>query len=258
MMSQRFEFSLPNQPRVAVITPYYRESVEQLQQCHDSVLTQLYPCTHFLVADGHPRKEIANWSAQHLILPQSHNDSGNTPRCLGSLSAMNLGYDAIAYLDADNWYYPNHIEAMIHLQRQTGADLCTATRSIHRLDGSLMYVDQHECDGKRHVDSSCFFLTRSAFRILPVWAMMPPQLGPICDTIFWRAVQGRRLRTAHHPQPTVAFRTQYQVHYQNIGEPAPPGTKTNQDSTGRAFGWWRSLPEEARRDWCSCLGISLP
>ena len=100
--------------RVAVITPYYRESLEMLQFCHDSVRTQTYPCTHFLVADGHARPEISGWAVQHLILPQAHGDDGNTPRCLGSLSAMKQGFDVITYLDADNWYYPNHIDASWH------------------------------------------------------------------------------------------------------------------------------------------------
>ena len=44
--------------RVAVITPYYREPLTMLRQCHDSVRTQTYPCTHFLIADGHPQEEI--------------------------------------------------------------------------------------------------------------------------------------------------------------------------------------------------------
>ena len=94
-----------------------------------------------------------------------------------------------------------------------------------------MYIDRNERDGKNHVDTNCMFLTRAAFRVLPGWGMMPPQLGAIGDSIFWQALKARRLATAHHPEPTVAFRTQYQVHYQNVGEPAPPGTKSNEDST---------------------------
>jgi glycosyltransferase involved in cell wall biosynthesis len=239
--------------RVAVITPYYREPLTMLRQCHDSVRTQTYPCTHFLIADGHPQEEISTWSAQHLILPQAHSDNGNTPRAIGSLSAMNQGFDAIAYLDADNWFYPNHVDLMLSQQRETGAAVCTASRSIHRWDGSLMYIDTHECNGKSHVDTSCLFLTRAAYRVLPIWAMMPSQLGPICDTIIWQAIQARQLPTAHQNRPTVAFRTQYQVHYQNIGEPAPADVKSNEASTGQAARWWHSLPEDVRNDWSRFL-----
>jgi hypothetical protein len=253
-MSQHTQCSQPNNLRVAVITPYYRESLEILRHCHESVRAQTYPCTHFLIADGHPRQEIAAWPAQHLILSQCHDDLGNTPRAVGSLSAMNQDYEAIAYLDADNWYYPNHVEAMLNLQRQTGAAVCTASRSLHRLDGSLIAVDRQDNDGKKHVDTSCMFLTRAAYRLLPLWAMMPRQLGLIGDRVIWQAILSRQLPTAHSPQPTVAFRTQYQAHYRLTGEAAPPGAKSNEASTGKAVSWWNSLQEFVRQDWCNYLG----
>ncbi len=235
--------------RVAVVTPYCRETPEVLEKCHASVAGQTYPCMHFLVADGNPDPRVARWPVEHLVLSKPHGDNGNTPRAIGSLSAMNQGYDAIAYLDADNWYFPNHVEAMVALHRQTGAAVCTASRTIHRLDGSLMYANAWECDGIELVDTSCLFITRAAFRVLPIWAMMPRELGPIDDRIFWNAIRTRRYSCAHHPQPTVAFRTQYECHYEYLGEQAPPGAKSNAESTGKAFQWWNSLPPELREDW---------
>ncbi len=100
----------PTSFRVAVITPYCREPSNVLQNCHESVCRQTFPCTHLMVADGLPCAEIAHWEVEHLTLPGPHHDVGNTARGLGALSAMNRGYDAIAFLDADNWYYPDHIE----------------------------------------------------------------------------------------------------------------------------------------------------
>jgi hypothetical protein len=235
--------------RVAVITPYYREDLETLRKCHESVRQQTHPCTHFMVADGHPLDEIASWPVENIILSTAHNDSGNTPRGIGSFSAMNQGYDAIAYLDADNWFYPNHIQSMVDLHRNTGADVYTASRTIHRWNGSLMFADQHDNDGKRHVDTSCLFLTRAAFHVLPLWVMMPKELGPVCDRIMWQAIRARRISHAHHPEPTVAFRTQYQIHYQAIGETPPPGTKSTADSIGKSDSWWRSLPPDVRNGW---------
>jgi hypothetical protein len=235
--------------RVAVVTPYHRESPEMLWHCHHSVQTQKYPCTHFLVADGHPAAAVAGWPAEHIILSRAHGDNGNTPRAVGSLSARNLGYDAVAYLDADNWYYPEHIESMVGLHRKTGAPVCTASRTIHRMDGSLMYADVNECDGRRFVDTSCMFFTRAAFPLLPIWAMMPPQLGPICDRVIWLSIMARKFPTAHNSQPTVAFRTQYEAHYRGAGEAVPPGAKSNSESTGQARRWWNALPEDVRSEW---------
>jgi hypothetical protein len=235
--------------RVAVITPYCREDLNILRNCHESVQQQTHPCTHFMVADGFPREEIAGWQVEHIILSKAHNDSGNSPRGIGSFSAMNQGYDAIAYLDADNWFYPLHIQSMVDLHGKTGAAVCTASRTIHRWDGSLMFVDQNDSDGKRHVDTSCLFLTRAAFHVLPLWVMMPKELGPVCDRVMWQAICARRISHAHHTQPTVAFRTQYQFHYDLLKETAPPGTKSHDESVGKADAWWRSLTADVRNGW---------
>ena len=234
--------------RVAVITPYYRESLDILRHCHESVRHQTHSCEHFMVADGFPSQDVAGWTVQHISLSQPHQDVGNTPRGIGALSAVNQGFDAIAFLDADNWYYPQHIEEMLRLHRKTGAAVCTASRTIHRLDGSLMFADR-ESDGDSHVDTSCFFVTRPAFAVLPLWATMPTQLGPIGDRFFWHAIKARKLACAQCEKPTVAFRTQYECHYASLGETPPAGARSKVDAINRAWVWWRSQSEEARRPW---------
>jgi glycosyltransferase involved in cell wall biosynthesis len=235
--------------RVAVVTPYYHEALEVLQKCHESVRQQTHPAVHFLVADGFSRPEVLNWSAERITLSRAHADGGDTPRGVGSLSAMNPDFDAIAFLDADNWYLPDHIESMMKLHRQTGACVCTATRNIHRLDGSFMYVDNFDSDGHKFVDTNCLFLTRGAFEILPLWAMMPKELAPSADRVIWSAIVRRGYSRAHCPEPTVAFRTQYQAHYHYLHEPAPPNAKTIAEFTAKADSWWLALPDETRRKW---------
>lgn len=240
---------------VAIITPYFREPLETLRACHQSVRGQTQACAHFMVADGFPQPEISNWAVQHLVLAKSHADVGNTPRGIGSLSAMNQGFDAIAYLDADNWYYPNHVDAMIKLHQQTGAAVCTASRTIHRLDGSLLFPDRADADGCNHVDTSCYFLTRQAFRLLPIWATMPKELGPAGDRLLWEVIRILGLPCAHHREPTVAFRTQYESHYRYMSATPPPGAKTNQGSADKAIKWWNALPQEVRDDWQRRMGF---
>jgi hypothetical protein len=97
------------------------------------------------------------------------------------------------------------------------------------------------------------FLTRLAFPVVPVWALMPKQMSATCDTVFLRAVIARRLPRAHDPRPLVAFRSNYAAHYAAIGEPAPPGAKTI-DETERCYAWWRGLSAEARDGWNRVLG----
>jgi hypothetical protein len=240
----------PQKPlRVAVITAYYQEALEVLHKCHDSVREQTHAAVHFLVADGSSRLELLNWSAEHIQLSRPHRDWGYTPLCVGSLSAMNQDFDAIAHLDADNWFLPTHIESMVNLHRQTGACVCTATRNIHRLDGSFMYTDNFDSDGHKFVDTNCLFLTRGAFEMLPLWAMMPQELAPSADRVIWRAIVRRGYSRAHCPTPTVAYRTQWEAHYRNLQEPAPPNAKTVAEFTAKADSWWLAMPPETRGKW---------
>ena len=124
------------QYRIAVITPYCQEPTEILRQCHDSVLRQQVPCDHVMIADGFPNAEVAGWAVRHVILPVAHADVGNTPHSVGSLLADAEGYDFIAYLDADNWYRPDHLSSLVQLYEVTKAPVCCAWRTFHRPDGS--------------------------------------------------------------------------------------------------------------------------
>ncbi len=232
--------------RVAVVTPYFQESLEVLRQTHDSVRAQSYPATHILVADGHPRPEIQGWKAQHIVLPQAHGFGGNGPRAIGSISAVHQGFDAIAYLDADNWFEPDHIALMVALHRRNAAAVCVAMRTLHRPDGSLLCLDTVDSDGDRHVDTSCLFLARPALRLAGLWGMLPRQLWPLCDVLFWQAVKANGLPIALADRPTVAYRTTYAWHYRMQGESVPDDTKRPVIFGARH--WFKSLPEAERQD----------
>ena len=59
-------------PKVAVVTPYYGESLQLLEQCHQSVVAQTIPCLHVVVADGH-RTGMRDWNVNYISL-QNHSD----------------------------------------------------------------------------------------------------------------------------------------------------------------------------------------
>ena len=117
--STGLRLELPSEPpprrarSVAVITPYYREDTEKLRRCHESVLRQTGEVTHFMVADGFPNPEVDRWDVQHVSLGAAHGDNGNTPRGIGALLAFAQGFDAVAFLDADNWFVDNHISSLL-------------------------------------------------------------------------------------------------------------------------------------------------
>jgi hypothetical protein len=211
-------------PRVAVITPYFKTPDVWLRQCYESVRAQLYPCTHILVADGLPQACVSEFSAQHIVLPVSHADYGDTPRAVGSMSAIGQGFDAITYLDADNWFSPDHIKSLIALHHATGASICTSKRSLHRLDGSPMAVCLAS-DGEAFCDTSCLLLMRPAFHLTSAWALMDPDEHAIDDRVIWYRVRESGLPRAHTGKATVAYRVTHAGIYRDLREPVPAGVK---------------------------------
>ncbi len=230
--------------RVAVITPYYKEPDALLEQCHASVLDQTFPCDHIFVADGFPKAAIGGWRAKHFTLANAHGDAGNMARVIGCLSAFAQGYDAIAFLDADNWYRTDHIQRLLELQRRTGADVCTSRRSMHRADGTYMF-DDLKSDGRTHVDTNCLLLTRAALPIIARWAYMPRELYPVGDSVYWSSIRTSRLSRAHEPVATVCYRTTWEADYKRMGEPIPAGSKTLA-FTDQPYHWFKSLPARDR------------
>lgn len=240
--------------RVAVITPYHAESEEQLGECRRSVERQTHPCTHFLVADGAPSPVTVVGAAQHIVLPRAHADHGDTPRAIGSLSAIAQGFEAITYLDADNWYSAEHIQCMVDLHLATRAAVCVASRSLHRLDGSLLSATGEPEEGISYVDTNCLFFTQDAYRLIPLWALLPPRLHAVGDRVIWAAIKAFGARVARLKKPTVSYRTTFAVHYEERGETPPPGAKSNAHVL-EAFAWWRALPEPERQVVLARLGF---
>ena len=214
--------------KVAVITPYFNTPFEWLQECHLSVKAQTYPCTHFIVSDGKSYDIIDSWEAQHIKLPVNTSDYGDTPRGVGSVVAIGQEFDAIAYLDADNWYDPEHIASLTELHKKTGAAVVTSARNLHRLDGTLL-GKCFEVDGKHFIDTSCLLLTRAAFMIVQVWYLMASQYHAIDDRVVWAHIKKRNLSVAHSGKTTVAYRTAFANHYCHFGEEPPAGTKTGKE-----------------------------
>lgn len=211
--------------RIAVITPYFRESLDQLRRCHDSVAAQTHGgVTHFMIADGHPRAEIDAWPVKHIVLPWNHGDYGDTPRATAAMSANSQGYDAIAFLDADNWYEPHHLETLVRRQAETGAQIVTATRNLIRPDGSLLAVCK-QSNGVDFCDMNCFFITRAAFAVIGAWAFKDPRASIVDDYVLWMIIKNSSAILAHSSEPTVNYQTMWAMTYIEHGEEPPPGSR---------------------------------
>ncbi len=227
--------------KIAVITPYYKENIAVLRQCYESVASLEGKVTHFFIADGFPNKEIDSWNVRHVVLPGAHADNGNTPRGIGSQLADVEGFDFIAYLDADNWFHPGHLDSLLQLHRDTQADVCCSLRTLHQLNGEeIKGANDPDEDSHRHVDTSCFLLHRNTFKTLSVWLNMPRKLSAICDRVFFAALRQNRFTMAFSERRTVAFRSQYNVHYVKGGLGTREGLK---DGIGKAELAWLTSPD---------------
>ena len=112
--------------RVAVVTPYYKESPQTLRRCIESVRGQTHPhVVHYLVADGFPQRELmADWpQVRHIELPHAHANYGCTPRGIGALCALADDVDIVSFLDADNLFLPEHVASVVQAVEQFGSRL---------------------------------------------------------------------------------------------------------------------------------------
>lgn len=213
--------------RVAVITPYFKESLHVLQQCHDSVCGQSSECLHVMVADGFPRPEVDSWKVDHIVLPRTHGDVGSTPRLIGCYHAIGLGYDAVAFLDSDNWYRHDHLTKLVALIK-SGAAFAASNRVICSLDGTVMA----RCpitDPERFVDTSCMLFSRPAFHLLHNLALMPDYGHVISDRILLHHVKQSGVQRAFESQPTVFYRAGKAGLYRRLGVPIPEGVEPQPD-----------------------------
>lgn len=210
--------------KIAVVTPYYKETLDQIERCHRSVVDQTVACDHFLVSDGFPQDAIDTWGAIHLKVP-NHKDYGDTPRMIGAGSAASLGYDAILLLDADNWFEPEHVEVLLRLAQESSADVITCTRMLRRSTDLSPMGACLESDGKTFNDTNCYMVMRRAFPIFRAWGFKDPSLGIVGDRIFWNALKTLPVKIAHSDRATVNYVTTFAFHYVIRGEEPPAGSK---------------------------------
>lgn len=216
----------PGGQRTLVVTPYYKEPRAKLERCIASVAAQTHRADHLLVADGHAADWIETAGVRHLRLDRAHGDFGNTPRSLGMMIGIAEQYDAIALLDADNWYEPDHVECCWNAAF-TNCDYVVALRRLCRPDGSIMPIPDEPTD--LHVDTSCFFFLEGSFAELPLWGTMPREVSPLCDRVFYAAIKARGLNRAITGHVTVNFEVTVRVFFEVLNETPPPEAKDPPD-----------------------------
>lgn len=243
--------------KVAVITPYYKEPQAWLARCLTSVREQTHPATHFVVSDGFPQDWVDEAGVRHLKLDRAHGDYGNTPRTMGAMLAVSEGYDAVAFLDGDNWYAPDHIERCVTVAQQNDVDFVTSSRHWARADGSVIDIHVKEDHDGTHVDTNCFFLLRGAFHTIPRWGLMPKPMTMWCDRFFLGSLRGEGLLEASTNARTVYYLCTWANVYQAVGEPVPEFAKAGLP-VHELTDWYRGLSGRDREIVFRLTGYMLP
>jgi Glycosyl transferase family 2 len=211
------------QMKVAIVTPYHNEDAATLRRCHDSVISQTYSnVRHLMVSDGNPHPMVDGLEADHYKLPHAHADAGATPRAIAAISAFSQGYDAVGFIDADNYLKADHVELMVSVLAQSRADGVVATRVIHSLDDREMYVDRIESNGENMIDTNSWFLTRKALPAMTSWIVDAGQ-RLWSDRHFAKAVLDSGIGLVRSEMPTVVYVTRWAWHYQHVGWSIPDG-----------------------------------
>ena len=240
--------------RVAVVTPYYREDIVVLERCHASVVAQTITARHVMVADGFSRDFIDAWDVLHLRLDRGSADFGDTPRSRGGLAMANAGFDAVAYLDADNVLRPRHLESLLATQVGTGAAVCYSGRTLELPDGRPAPLRLPD-DAHGHVDTNCLLIARAAFGMLDFWERYPRPLSVIGDRVFVRALRARGFEPACSGALTVRYTIRDPAIHEAMGVPASASARAPIDFVP-LFGWYRSLGADSRASLDAVLGGS--
>ncbi len=230
---------------VAVVTPYYKEDRRLIERCIESVRAQTYAATHFVVADGFAQAWLDGAGVRHLRLDLAHADFGNTPRAIGGLLAVSEGFDAVCFLDADNWLEKDHVAACVAAALDgSRPDYVVARRRFVRMDGSVLPVEATEDDRHGHVDTNCLFLLRGAFHAIARWATMPRPLASIGDRVYVATLRSEGLQAVRIDRVTVNYLCTWAPLFRLVGEEPPAYAKPNVDATS-AIEWWKSARAEA-------------
>lgn len=159
---------------VCVVTPTI--GTRYLEQAVACVQAQSYAnITHLIMVDGPTGAQEAQRVAalaqkraiKTLILPDNTGAGGYNGHRLYGAAAFLVETPFVAFLDEDNYFRPDHIEALMEQVERSGAEWAYALRTIVSDDAVSPLRDDCESlgswpswQGQHHIDMNCYLLSR--------------------------------------------------------------------------------------------------
>lgn len=234
--------------KIAVITPYKNEGMECIGRCIATLQAQEHPVfLHVIVCDGDgfPCDKHSLPGNVHVIeLPGGCEDTGASPRAIGSIYAIAQHCQGLAYLDIDNTVTTSHIANAVKAAQQ-GASVVIAERWIcDYATGEPLFQDTQE-NGVMFVDTNTLFLFGPAMIPGTRWWQVPRQPGSRTagvDRIVWKRIaafsEHNKLKIVKTGKPSVYYRSRWKHHYDKVNRPAPSPCKTLKTVNGVAVAHW--------------------
>jgi glycosyltransferase involved in cell wall biosynthesis len=156
---------------VSVVIPAYNAGA-YLHKAIESVLNQTVPVDEIIVVDDGSKDdtcEVAKSYGDRVRFLSQKNQGASAARNLGVQSAK---FDLVAFLDADDQWYPEKIEKQLHaLSATSGAVLCYTSLTMLEVDGSQVFQKACPLDrlrfelrlGNPQLTPTCIMLSRSKF-----------------------------------------------------------------------------------------------
>ncbi|HAJ80723.1 MAG TPA: hypothetical protein DCO75_13240 [Fibrobacteres bacterium] len=148
LQNNKIEKDIPeNYPVVSVIVPTQNRPA-MLKRAITSILTQTYPDFEIIVINdggGNIQEMINQLNVKNNIRYIHHEISK------GRSAARNSGIKAaqgkyIAYLDDDDWYFPNHLSVLVNFMEsnKVKAAYTDAYRAVEYLENNTYVIKQHQ------------------------------------------------------------------------------------------------------------------
>lgn len=220
--------------KICVVTPYFETDEAWLRQGHASVRGQTIAAHHVLVCDGSAPAQIEAFEGTHIILRRNYRDYGNTPRLIGCYHAVSHGADAIAFLDSDNWYQPDHLESLARFARDNRLDACSSARMLYRPDGSFM-AKCSTVNGRPFVDTNCLLVMQPAFQHMITWVLHSQGVAAAVDQHVWTHLKTAGARLGFLDKATLCYRTRHASHFRLSGERPPAAAIDRTDLHGARY-----------------------
>ena len=241
-----------------IITPYYREEIDWIKRCVDSVKRSAnalgedhFVIKHLLVADGVYRPEVQELSDYNLTMFPGTRDYGDTPRFIGFCLAYTQGAKAISFLDADNWFFDSHLPAVAQLYENTKAQVVTTSRAFFHLNGDPLDAVCLTSDGEHFCDTSCLTLFDEGVGFGRFWGEISDEEHAIDDRVVWDKIKENGAVRAHTDQVTIAYRARASSYYRDLGEPIPNKLiRDNREEISNALiAYHKRTGQTAELDW---------